>query len=252
MLAILPHPAIFAHRGSSVHAPENTLAAFDLALQQGADAIELDAKLTRDEQVIVFHDQNVDRTTNGTGPVNSFSLVELKALDAGSHFSQTYQGEKIPTLEEVFQKFSNSTFINIELTNYATPSDRLPEKVVELVSRYQLEGKVLFSSFNPRTLSRAHKLLPQVPIGLLALPGWKGAWARSWLSRLIPHQALHPEFHDVTASLVNKIHRDHKRLFVYTVNAPEDIQWTADMNVDGIFTDDPLLAREIFTEKRRG
>jgi len=248
MLSEIPYPIIFAHRGSSLHAPENTLAAFDLALQHGADAIELDAKLTRDEQVIVIHDQSLDRTTDGSGQINSFSLAELKDLDAGSHFDSAFKGEKIPTLEEVFERFGNYTHINVELTNYATSSDQLPEKVAELVSRYHLERRVLFSSFNPRSLSRIHKILPQVPIGLLALPGWKGALARSWMNRWIPHQALHPEVHDVTPSLVRKIQRRQKRIFVYTVNTLDEIQTMAEMGVDGIFTDDPPLARKVFQE----
>src|SRR5512145_1023455 len=100
MLETLPRPVIFAHRGASAHAPENTLAAFELAIAQQADAVELDVKLTADGQVIVFHDSTVDRTTNGHGKVQDMTLAELKALDAGSFLGSQFAGEKIPTLEE--------------------------------------------------------------------------------------------------------------------------------------------------------
>ncbi len=121
MLAQLPHPMIFAHRGASAHAPENTIAAFLLALTQGADGIELDAKLTADGHVVVIHDQTIDRTTKETGRVGNMSLAELIELDAGSHFDVAYEGEPIPTLEQVFEALGKKTFINIELTIRSLP-----------------------------------------------------------------------------------------------------------------------------------
>src|SRR4030066_1443200 len=121
----LKRPTIFAHRGSSAFAPENTVAAFKLAVQQHADAVELDAKLTSDGQVIVIHDQTVDRTTNGTGRVNRLTLVELQNLDAGSHFDATFKGEKVPSLAEVFYTIWNQIFINVEFKNYASPMEDL-------------------------------------------------------------------------------------------------------------------------------
>src|SRR5512145_3180337 len=103
MLDSLPHPFIFAHRGASAHAPENTLAAFQLALAQHADGIELDVKLTADGHVVVIHDPTIERTTGAKGRVKDMSLADLRSLDAGSFFAQTFQREKIPTLEEVFE-----------------------------------------------------------------------------------------------------------------------------------------------------
>src|SRR3970040_788546 len=98
----LPSPAIFAHRGASAHAPENTLAAFQLALRQQADGIEMDNKLSADGYVIVFHDQTVNRTTEGSGRVREKTLAELRELDAGSHFDVAYRGEPTPTPEKSF------------------------------------------------------------------------------------------------------------------------------------------------------
>ena len=149
MLLQIPKPAIFAHRGASAYAPENTLASFELAIHQEADAIELDAKLTADGQVVVIHDQTVNRTTDGNGRVGKMTLTQIRQLDAGSYFAAAFYDERIPTLEEVFETVGRKILINIELTNYASMKDSLPEKVADLVRRHQLEKRVMFSSFNP-------------------------------------------------------------------------------------------------------
>lgn len=244
MLNSISSPVIFAHRGASSYAPENTLAAFDLAYRQGAEAIELDAKLTADGQVVVIHDQSVDRTTQGSGRVKEMSLAQLKTLDAGSHFDVMFKGEPIPTLDEVFAAFGQLLFINVELTNYASVLDRLPDKVAVLVKQHKLVQRVMFSSFNPIALLRIHRLLPKTPVGLLALPGNSGAWARSWPGRIVPYQALHPALNDVTPTLVEECHRLGRRVFVWTVNQVEDMRRLMEMKVDGIFTDDPVRARK--------
>src|SRR5512139_1882961 len=138
MLESLSQPIIFAHRGASVYAPENTIAAFKLAIAQQADAVELDVKLSADGQVIVIHDSTVDRTTNGHGKVQDMTLAELKALDAGSFFSSQYAGEKIPALEEVFEAMGKRTFINIELKNHRSHGEDLVETVCMLVKKHQM------------------------------------------------------------------------------------------------------------------
>ncbi|MBT3389997.1 MAG: glycerophosphodiester phosphodiesterase [Chloroflexi bacterium] len=245
MFEKLPTPTIFAHRGASAHAPENTLAAFELAVRQFADAIELDAKLSADGEVIVFHDQTLERTTDGSGWIHEHSLAALKELDAGCSFDVTFCEERIPTLAEVFESVGQKTYINIELTNYRSPRDTLPEKVVALIEQYGLTERVFFSSFNPIALRQAHKLLPQVPLGLLALSGIGGAWARSALGRSIPYRALHPALSDVTPRLIHKQHQHGCRVHAYTVNHPEDMARLFAWQIDGIFTDDPLLARGI-------
>ena len=244
MWSQIPRPTIFAHRGASYYAPENTLAAFDLAVRQGADGIELDAKLTADRHVVVIHDQTLERTTAHRGRVKDTTLAEIRRLDAGSHFDFAFRGEPIPTLDEVFASFGHRTFINIELTNYASMADALPEKVAELVKHYNLEQRVLLSSFNPFALIRARRLLPGVPIGLLAMQGWRGSWARGWLGHWLSYQSLHPELSDVNPRLVEDIHRWGTRLYVYTVNRSQDMRRLFKMKVDGIYTDDPVLARQ--------
>jgi glycerophosphoryl diester phosphodiesterase len=238
-------PTIFAHRGASAYAPENTLAAIQLAVEQGADAIELDAKLSADGKIVVMHDQNVTRTTDGQGMVGEMRLAALRELDAGGWFDPRFAGEKIPTLEEVFVCCGTSLFINVELTNYASPGDALPEKVADLVEHHGLTERVLFSSFHPLVLRRAKRRLPGVPVGLLALPGPGGLLARWMPDILVPHQSLHPQAGSVTPSLLKRQHRRGRRVFAYTVNDEKDMRRLFTWGTDGIFTDDPPLALQI-------
>jgi glycerophosphoryl diester phosphodiesterase len=234
-------PVVIAHRGDSAHAPENTLAAFQAAAQKGAQAVEFDVKLTSDRQVIVLHDQKVDRTTNGSGDVGRMRLAALQELDAGSAFSGQFRGERVPTLGEVFEAVGKHLHMNIELTNYATPFDALVPLVVDLVKKYGMTDRVIFSSFFAKNLKKAGELLPEVPRGLLAFPGWQGAWARTRGLRG-DYAALHPNLKDVDARLVDRCHALGKRLNVWTVNAEADIRRMIGFGVDGIFTDDPALA----------
>jgi len=245
MLETLPRPTIFAHRGASAHAPENTLAAFELALAQGAEGIELDAKLSADGHVVVIHDATVDRTTDGHGRVKDMSLADLRSLGAGLFFAEKYRGEKVPTLEEVFEALGKRMFINVELTNYNTPGDHLVESVCMLVKKFELQKRVLFSSFFASNLSKARGLLPEVPRGLLAFNGLLGAWARSFGFAFGRYQALHPNLKDVTPQQVQRVHRLERRVHVWTVNATEDMRRLFDWGVDAIFTDDPQLAVQV-------
>ena len=250
MLRSLSQPIIFAHRGASAHAPENTLAAFELALVQSADAIELDVKLSADGQVVVIHDPTVDRTTGSHGRVKDLSLAQLKSLDAGSFFSDQFRGEKIPTLAEVFEAVGKRTFINVELTNYNTPRDGLVESVCKLVEQFGLQEHVMFSSFFASNLTKTRAYLPKVPRGLLALNGLLGAWARSFGFAFGRYQALHPNLKDVSPQQVQRVHRLKRRIHVWTVNAADDMRRLFRWDVDAIFTDDPRLAVQVRGEAK--
>jgi glycerophosphoryl diester phosphodiesterase len=241
-------PFLYAHRGASAHAPENTLAAFQLALEQNADGIELDAKLSSDGVVIVMHDATVNRTTGGEGKVSQKTLSELKAYDAGSWFSEQYAGEPVPTLAEVFESVGGRLRINVELTNYATPNDALVDRVIELIRKYQLEESVIFSSFHPINLFKARRLLPEVPAALLALDGKAGFLARSFVGRWISPNIIHPYLTDINQEWLRKQHANGRKVNVWTVNEPEDMRKLFRWGVDGIFTDDPRLARQILEE----
>lgn len=238
-------PMIFGHRGSCAHAPENTLPSFELAVQHKADAIELDAKLSKDGVVMVIHDQTVDRTTTGSGKVNELTLEELKKLDAGSFFGNEFKGSTIPTLDEVFESVGQKVIVNVELTNYKSKYDQLIEKVVEVVRNHHMEERVLFSSFFPVNLVKAQELLPQTPTALLCLPGIMGLFARSKFCRHYSPKIIHPYFSDTNQRCIDKEHENGRRVHVWTVNSEDDLIRMAKFGVDGIFTDDPLNARRI-------
>ncbi len=245
VLSGLPRPTIFAHRGASAHAPENTMAAFSLAVGQGADAIELDAKLSADGAVVVFHDPKLERTTNGVGRLSECSSSHLRTLDAGSSFSEAFRGERIPLLEEVLDAFGKKVLIVVDLTNYTTPWDGLPTRACELINRHSLKDCVMLSSFFPANLHEAARQLPGVGLGLVAGRGWKGIWARSFGFSFGDYAALHPNFHDVSLRQVKRVHRLKRRVHVWTVNAADDLRRLAGWGVDGLFTDDPRLALQV-------
>jgi glycerophosphoryl diester phosphodiesterase len=242
MLANLPRPIIFAHRGASSQAPENTMAAFQRAVLDGAQAIEVDTKLTRDGRIVVFHDLTLNRTTDGEGKLSQKTADEIRALDAGSHFSEKYRGEKIPFLDEVLEAFGKKLLINVELKNYWTPLDGLADRVCELVRKHAVQPNMLLSSFYPSNLQRAAQLLPEVPRALIAMRGWRGAWARSFGFAFGDYAALHPHLTDATAQQVHRAHQLGRRVHVWTVNAPADFRRLRAWGADGIITDDPKAA----------
>jgi len=244
-----PSLIIFAHRGDCSHAPENTIPSFEIAIEKGTDAIELDVKLSADNQAVVIHDQTVDRTTDGTGRVNQLTLEELKKLDAGSFFDARYAGTRIPTLDEVFERVGKRVLINVELTNYASPRDQLIPIVAEIVKRHNMEADVLFSSFRPGNLVHMRELLPDVPGGILCQGGLLGAISRSSLMLKTSPQLIHPNLIDVTPEFVTREHHRGRRVHVWTVNRDKDILRLKEMGVDGIFTDDPLNTMTVLGRK---
>ena len=250
----LPAPFIFAHRGASAHAPENTLAAFLLAARQGAPAVELDVRLSADGQVVVIHDPTVDRTTDGTGLVADLPLAALKELDAGTKFDVQFKGERIPTLDEFFETAGRQLYTNIELANYiqdhkADHADGMIERVAGIVHRHGLQSRVLFSSFDTENLRRVRSLLPEVPCGLLAGPLWEGRQARRSEWQQDAYATLNPHYLDTTRSLVRRVHARGKRIYAYTVNSRFAMRRLRYLGVDAIITDDPPLARKVFLEQ---
>ena len=161
------HPLIWGHRGASGHAPENTLPAFQLAADMGADGVELDVQLTRDGIPVVCHDETVDRTGSGAGWLKDFSYSEIRKLDF-SFGNAAYEGVKIPTLEEVFDLLAPSGLtVNIEIKTGIIFYDRIEEKVLKLVRDKNWEDRVIYSSFNHYTVRRIRELDPAAKVGLL-------------------------------------------------------------------------------------
>ena len=145
----------------------NTLPSFELALEQGADGIELDVRLTRDGELVIMHDNSVDATTNSSGHVADLTLAELQALDAGAWFNEAFCGTHVPTLDEVFEAVGQRTRINVEIKAESARGNGIEMKVAEVIRRHSLERSVIISSFNPITLRRFRQHVPQVPIGYL-------------------------------------------------------------------------------------
>ena len=242
MLELFQRPIILAHRGDSAHAPENTLPAFSQAIQEGVDGIELDVKLTADGHVVVIHDSDVERTTDGKGRVASLTLDAVRKLDAGSWFDPKFSGTKIPLLDEAFETIGRDKLINIELKNYSTPFNGLALKVCELIKRHNNGSQIILSSFFAFNLNIAAQTLPNVSRGLLAMRGTPGLWARSFGFMFGDFQALHPHVSSVSRQQVARAHRVHRRVHVWTVNDPEEVIRLTDWGVDGIITDDPAAA----------
>jgi glycerophosphoryl diester phosphodiesterase len=249
MFANLPRPMIFAHRGASLYAPENTLAAFEIAIEQKADAIEFDVNITADGCLVVIHDDTVDRTTNGSGKVRELNLEDLQQLDAGSSFHRTFKGEHIPTLENIFTHIGKRIFINIELKDKDFSKSSLQEKVADLLHKYDMTDSVLISSFNTNVLRSVHNRLPEVAIAILADRKKQGILSRFQISlSFVKYQAWHTIFKDATPNLVKKQHSLGHRVNVYTVDQPDDIRSLLKIGIDGVFTNDPLTARQVFNQ----
>ncbi|MCL2015487.1 MAG: glycerophosphodiester phosphodiesterase [Defluviitaleaceae bacterium] len=230
---------IYAHRGSrgtKNEYPENTMLAFQKAIEHKADGIELDVHLSRDEHVIVIHDEDLDRTTDGTGFVRNHPLDELKEFDAG-------QGEKIPTLQEVFELLSGTSLeLNIELKTNRFPYPKMPQKLLDMAKKMGESRKIIYSSFHLPTLLTIKKLDNTAKIawllesGIIANP--ERAIKASNLDALhITPTMFLPYLHRFEG-LVDKIR-------IYTVNDAVEIRELAKIGIDAVITDVPDVAREV-------
>jgi glycerophosphoryl diester phosphodiesterase len=235
----LPAPIIFAHRGASKYAPENTMAAFETAFRMGAPAIELDTMLTRDGVPVVIHDRTLERTTNGSGRVDERYIDELLQLDAGSHFSGEFKGERIPELKDVFIRFKSRLLINVELKNYHAPLDDLPVCVAEMVREMDILDSIIFSSFLPNNLLRIKRILPDAKVALLVEKGFISRLLSSRLCSFISPQFIHPYRSSIRPVYLKKEHDHARRVNVWTVNDLEEAKTFMKWGVDGLITDDP-------------
>ncbi|MBL8154240.1 MAG: glycerophosphodiester phosphodiesterase [Anaerolineae bacterium] len=227
---------VLGHRGASGSAPMNTLPAFDLALTQGADGIELDTHLTKDGVLIVLHDFTVDHTTDGNGYARDLTLAEIKRLDAGHKFSESFRGTRIPTLDEVFESVGGKLLINVEIKSEGQDTDGVEQSLADCIRRHGLQSSIIVSSFNSYALQRFRQILPEVPIGYLYAPDWM-FWPE--VMDAIPHEARHPH-HSVIDVAYMKSAREHGwRVNTWTVNDPQEARRLRDLGVDAIITDYP-------------
>jgi glycerophosphoryl diester phosphodiesterase len=238
-------PLVIAHRGSSATAPENTLAAFQLAADQEADAIELDVDLTRDGHMIVMHDDTIDRTTDGHGRVADLTLEEIRRVDAGAWRSADFKDERVPLLEEVFEEMGRWLLINVEIKGMSLLGHGLEEKVAALIAKHDLIDRVLVSSFNPLALRRVKHVDSRLACGLLVAPDSPIFLQQAWLASLIPHlDARHPHHSQVNKAAVEQWHAQGLVVNTWTANQAGVIHALRQAGVDGIIGDNPVLIRE--------
>jgi glycerophosphoryl diester phosphodiesterase len=241
---------IVAHRGASGTAPENTLTAFQQALDLGVGALEMDVHLSKDGGVVVIHDDTVERTTNGTGNVRDLTLSQLKELDAGSWFAPAFTGERIPTLQEALDLAQGNVIIEIELkttTPWPTPLER---KVAELVAQNGLEEKVIIQSFNPLALFYFRLINSNIATALLYHEGLPLPLRQRWLAPLARPQIMHPSASMATEEHVRKLQRRGHPVVVWTVDDPAEMKTMIEREVDGIMTNRPDVLKEVLKSRR--
>jgi glycerophosphoryl diester phosphodiesterase len=238
-------PWIAAHRGFKKKYPENTLAAFQAAIDAGVPMIELDVTLSRDRRLMVIHDASLDRTTNGQGPVRDYTLKELKQLDAGSWFHPDFAGQRLPELAEVLKLVNCRVVANIEIKSHAYephhPPDAIEKQVVELVKKEKLQDSVLISSFDSDILEQISFMPAPPPIALIS----KKPLQKNILEicKRLKTFSWHPDQKIVSPGQVKKFHAAGIRVLPYNVNTLADFTRMIGHKVDGIITDDPLSAR---------
>lgn len=232
---------VVAHRGASGHAPENTLASFDLAMQMGADAVECDVHLSRDGQLFVLHDFAVDRTTNGHGPVAQMSSADLKRLDAGSWRGAEFAGQRLPTLAEVLDLARGRARVAIELKQGPVYYPGIEQALAAAVRYAGMAEDVLVISFDHFALRRLRELAPEVATGVLYAARPVDAIA---MARAADAQILEPQWSMVTAEDVEQAHAAGLLVVPWAVNDPAQMSAILAMGIDGLATDYPdrLLA----------
>ena len=243
---------VIGHRGAAELAPENTMAAFAKAAELGT-GFELDVTLSSDGQVVVIHDDTLDRTTDGDGAVSNRSLQELRQLDAGSWYSNDFARERVPTLAEVLGVFGGRVPINIELKT-SRDVEPLVEAVAAEVRKVDLADQVYVTSFNPLMLEHMAVVAPELRRGQLThtfprKDSELSVMQRVVLRRMWLNRRSRPDFIVVnderaTARFVDRWHNNNMQVLVYTVNDPQDMTRLYKLGVDGIITDRPDLALE--------
>jgi glycerophosphoryl diester phosphodiesterase len=236
---------VWAHRGASRAAPENTLAAFRLAAELGADGIELDAQRCATGEVVVLHDESLGRTTGYAALLAETPLSKLRTLDAGTRFSEQFRGERVPLLSEVLSETPRTLLVNVELKCDRTDDRGLTAAAVAVVREQRAEERVLFSSFNPMCLWRARLLAPRVPRALLFERDSSFALRHALAAPALGAVALHPEDVLATAAAVRTWRRRGYRVAPWTVDDPVRAQALHEAGATGIITNVPdvIVAR---------
>jgi glycerophosphoryl diester phosphodiesterase len=240
-------PLLIGHRGYPAKFPENTLAAFEGAVQAGCDMIELDVTLTRDRKVVVIHDDVLDRTTTGKGPVRDRFFEEIKKLDAGSWFDARFAAERVPELSEVMKLTAGRCMLNIEIKESAFekafPADAIEHQVVKLVKTSGAMDRVIISSFEKRILQRIAAMKPPPAIAYISSHGAD----KNVLEMLLAIKAFswHPWFKVLTRDQVDMLHAAGLKVFPWTINTLEEAERILALGVDGLICNELRVMRVV-------
>lgn len=231
---------IFAHRGYSALNPENTLKAFVEAEKAGADGVELDVQMTKDGELVVIHDEKIDRTTDGTGYVKDLTYNELKKYNAGHKFKKWFQKTTIPTLQEVFEWMtSNNLHCNIELKNGIIPYIGMEEKVIDLIRRYRLSDRIIISSFNHYSIVYSYRLAPEIETAPLLSESLYMPWI---YAQSIQARGIHPKYFRGLEDIFKQSIANGIAVRPYTVNKDPALKRLFALGCSAVITDDPLKA----------
>ena len=236
--AILSQVEITAHRGSSKHAPENTMAAIEEAIGEMADYSEIDVQLSKDGVPVVCHDLNLSRVAGVDVSLKNLTFDELEQLDVGSHFSSRFEGEKIPSLEEVLEVCKGRIRLNIELKSIGTKSP-LPEVVTEMIKEMGMEDQCVITSVSLDYLKRVKEADPELKTGYILAAAYGSYYKNEFVDFISIRSSL------VTKKQIQAAHEYGKAIHVWTVNSRSEIEQMALMGVDNIITDYPTRAKEV-------
>ncbi|WP_225742981.1 glycerophosphodiester phosphodiesterase [Marinilactibacillus sp. Marseille-P9653] len=233
----------FAHRGFSSQFPENTMLAFEKAVEAGADGIELDVQLTRDKEVVIFHDDTLERLTNGTGTLRNFTLAELQQLSIGSQKCEEVLGQQIPTLREYLNWVSDTELLtNIELKTASGDPTGLEQKVLELIDLFNVKEKIIISSFHVENMSRVKQLDSEIQTGLLVIDCDEKTVQKALELEM---DYLHPLASKLDKTVIEHINKLNLKINTWTINEVSDLQKANAANLYGIITDYPDRLKEI-------
>jgi len=235
---MLKETQITAHRGSSLEAPENTMAALQAAVEELADYAEIDVQLTADGVMVLGHDASLKRVAGVNRSIGSLTLAELSQLDVGSWFSPEFAGEKIPSLEEALEYCKGRLHLNIELKNVGKDSP-LPELAAWMIKEHGMEEQCVVTSTSLAYLIRVKAAAPELMTGYIISAAYGDFYS---------HEAV--DFISIRSSFVNKklvelVHGQGKEIHAWTVNQKSEMERLRLLGVDNLITDDPVLAREI-------
>ena len=238
---------IFGHRGYAAVYPENTMISFKEAQKAGADGIELDVQLSRDKELVVIHDPTVDRTTDGSGSVRELTLDQLKQLNA-AHQSKTVDFAPIPTLRDVMEWLAGTDLLlNIELKNAVYPYEGMEEKVIDLIREYDMEERVILSSFNHYSLVYCHRLAPDIETAPLYSEGLYMPWV---YAESIRAKSIHPKFRAAPNEIIEQCQQAGIAVRPYTVNRKGEMKRLFRVGCSAFITDDPNLAASVRRESK--